>query len=117
MEIIHECHEAWRRLISGEAPAKTANYDLSMCVFYILLLTMNSFLHGIFSRNVTFPNSPGYINKTDPGYTSLPLASPRPPEPIDPSGESRLVSGRNRANRRASFQVVPYLFCSGLTSV
>jgi inorganic pyrophosphatase len=29
-EIIHECHEAWRRLISGEAPAKTTNYDLSM---------------------------------------------------------------------------------------
>ncbi len=31
-EIIHECHEAWRRLISGESPAKTASYDLSMSV-------------------------------------------------------------------------------------
>jgi len=31
-EIIHECHEAWRRLITGESPAKTANYDLSMYV-------------------------------------------------------------------------------------
>lgn len=31
-EIIHECHEAWRRLISGESPAKTSTYDLSMCV-------------------------------------------------------------------------------------
>lgn len=31
-EIIHECHEAWRRLITGESPAKTASYDLSMCV-------------------------------------------------------------------------------------
>jgi inorganic pyrophosphatase len=29
-EIIHECHEAWRRLIMGESPAKTATYDLSM---------------------------------------------------------------------------------------
>lgn len=29
-EIIHECHEAWRRLISGESPAKTPSYDLSM---------------------------------------------------------------------------------------
>lgn len=29
-EIIHECHEAWRRLISGQSPAKTASYDLSM---------------------------------------------------------------------------------------
>jgi inorganic pyrophosphatase len=29
-EIIHECHEAWRRLITGETPAQTATYDLSM---------------------------------------------------------------------------------------
>jgi inorganic pyrophosphatase len=28
--IIHECHEAWRRLITGESPAKTPNYELSM---------------------------------------------------------------------------------------
>jgi hypothetical protein len=33
-EIIHECHEAWRRLISGETPAKTSNYDLSMQVTF-----------------------------------------------------------------------------------
>jgi hypothetical protein len=33
--IIHECHEAWRRLISGESPAKTPNYELSM---YALLV-------------------------------------------------------------------------------
>lgn len=31
-EIIHECHEAWRRLITGETPARTPNYDLSMSV-------------------------------------------------------------------------------------
>jgi inorganic pyrophosphatase len=30
-EIIHECHEAWRRLAYGESPAKTPNYELSMC--------------------------------------------------------------------------------------
>lgn len=29
-EIVHECHEAWRRLISGEAPAETDSYKLSM---------------------------------------------------------------------------------------
>lgn len=34
-EIIHECHEAWRRLITGESPAKTPSYDLSMYVFNI----------------------------------------------------------------------------------
>ena len=32
MEIIHECHESWRRLITGESPAKTSSYDLSMYV-------------------------------------------------------------------------------------
>jgi hypothetical protein len=40
-EIIHECHEAWRRLITGETPAKTHSYDLSMYVpppFTFLLL-------------------------------------------------------------------------------
>ena len=31
-EIIHECHEAWRKLVSGESPAKTPSYDLSMYV-------------------------------------------------------------------------------------
>ena len=31
-EIIHECHEAWRRLAAGESPAKTPTYDLSMYV-------------------------------------------------------------------------------------
>ena len=30
VEIIHECHEAWRKLVTGEVPAKTADYDLSM---------------------------------------------------------------------------------------
>jgi hypothetical protein len=28
--IIHECNEAWRRLIYGDSPAKTPNYELSM---------------------------------------------------------------------------------------
>ena len=35
LEIIHECHEAWRRLVSGESPAKTPDYDLSMYVVNI----------------------------------------------------------------------------------
>ena len=28
--IIHECHEAWRRLIASENLAKTPNYEISM---------------------------------------------------------------------------------------
>ncbi|KAI9444887.1 inorganic pyrophosphatase [Lactarius indigo] len=45
-EIIHECHEAWRRLVSGESPAKTANYDLSI-------------------RNITVEGSPGLVRLND----------------------------------------------------
>ena len=64
-EIIHECHEAWRRLITGESPAKTPAYDLSI-------------------RNTTIPNSPGYT-KTDEG---VPPDSRKPPAPVDPSSKS-----------------------------
>lgn len=35
-EIIHECHEAWKRLVIGESPAKTPSYDLSMYALAIL---------------------------------------------------------------------------------
>ena len=38
LEIIHECHEAWRRLLSGDSPAKTPTYDLSM---YVVIITDN----------------------------------------------------------------------------
>ncbi|PFH49817.1 hypothetical protein AMATHDRAFT_146758 [Amanita thiersii Skay4041] len=65
-EIIHECHEAWRRLITGESPSKTPTYDISI-------------------RNITISNSPGFVRRDDPSYTSLPPDSRKPPAPIDPS--------------------------------
>jgi len=40
MEIIHECHEAWRRLITGESPAKTPSYDLSMYAIINIIMTI-----------------------------------------------------------------------------
>lgn len=61
-EIIHECHEAWRRLITGEAPPG----DLS-------------------TSNITISNSPGFVRRDDTLYTGLPLDSRKPPAPIDPS--------------------------------
>ncbi|KAI5897995.1 inorganic pyrophosphatase [Schizophyllum commune H4-8] len=61
-EIIHECHEAWKRLVTGEAAAK----DISI-------------------KNITISNSPGFISRDDPEYTSLPSDSRKPPAPIDPS--------------------------------
>lgn len=66
-EIIHECHEAWRRLaVTGESPAKTANYDISIA-------------------NVTVENSIGLIAPNDPTYANLPRATRDPPKPIDHS--------------------------------
>ncbi|KAF9469849.1 inorganic pyrophosphatase [Collybia nuda] len=65
-EIIHECHEAWRRLITGETPSKTPSYDLSI-------------------RNITIQNSPGFVRRDDLSYTSVPADSRKPPAPIDPS--------------------------------
>jgi inorganic pyrophosphatase len=67
-EIIHECHEAWRRLITGEVPAKTGSYDLSIT---------NTTVHG----------SPGRVSPNDPNYPNLPKATRDPPKPIDPSSE------------------------------
>ncbi|THG94198.1 hypothetical protein EW026_g7225 [Hermanssonia centrifuga] len=66
-EIIHECHEAWRKLaVTGESPAKTPSYDLSI-------------------RNTTIPNSPGHTSKNDPAYSGLPADSRKAPAPVDPS--------------------------------
>jgi len=61
-EIIHECHEAWRRLITGESPAGEKSI-----------------------ANITIKNSPGFIQRDNPKYTSLPSDSRKPPAPIEPS--------------------------------
>jgi len=65
-EIIHECHEAWRRLMGNEALANTPSYTLS---------TLNSTVQG--STRLVQPN--------DPIHKSIPPDSRLPPAPIDPS--------------------------------
>lgn len=46
MEIIHECHEAWRRLaVTGESPAKTSKYDLSMYAITFILIVITSLIY------------------------------------------------------------------------
>ncbi|KAJ7070895.1 inorganic pyrophosphatase [Mycena amicta] len=61
-EIIHECHEAWRRLITGESTSD----DIAI-------------------SNITIKNSPGFIQRDHRKYTDLPSDSRKPPAPIDPS--------------------------------
>ncbi|GBB93576.1 hypothetical protein RclHR1_00220010 [Rhizophagus clarus] len=65
-EIIHETHEAWRRLACGQIPNKTDKYDISI-------------------TNLTVEGSPGQITVNDPIFKSIPHDSRQPPAPIDPS--------------------------------
>ncbi|CAI2184857.1 6569_t:CDS:2 [Funneliformis geosporum] len=65
-EIIHETHEAWRRLITGQIPNKTDKYELNI-------------------NNLTIEGSPGLITVDDPLYQSIPSESRKQAAPIDPS--------------------------------
>lgn len=62
VEVIHECHEAWKRLMRGEADAG----DVSIA---------NSSVQG----------SKGFVHPGDVAIQSVPPANPLPPAPIDPS--------------------------------
>lgn len=62
LEVIHECHEAWHRLITGQANAGDVKIE-------------NSTVHG--SKNLVSPS--------DAVITSIPAAAPKPAAPIDPS--------------------------------
>jgi len=66
VEIIHECHEAWKKLVHGESPAKTPSYDLAI-------------------HNLTVDGSVAFTKPSDPVYKALPADSRKPPAPIDPS--------------------------------
>merc|ERR1712157_657546 len=61
-EIVHECNEAWKRLISGQADAG----DISLT---------NSSVQG----------SKGFVGANDAAVTSVPKANPQPPAPIGAS--------------------------------
>jgi len=60
-EIIHECHEAWRRLMFDKIPSEISIHNLTV--------------HG----------SRGIISNEDSNYANLPLDSRKPPAPIEPS--------------------------------
>ncbi|KAJ3089683.1 Inorganic pyrophosphatase [Quaeritorhiza haematococci] len=66
LDVITECHEAWRKLITRQVPSKTESYDISV-------------------HNVAVADSPYKISTTDALYNSLPADSRKPPNPIDPS--------------------------------
>jgi len=65
-EIIHECHEAWRRLVTQPGVARTASCTIS-------------------TANLTVPSTYGLLNPNDPNVQAIPLDSRAVPAPIDPS--------------------------------
>jgi len=66
VEIIHECHEAWKKLVSAEGASKAD-------------------AHSINTANLTVKGSKGLISTSDQAYTGLPADSRKPAAPIDPS--------------------------------
>ncbi|OWZ60906.1 inorganic pyrophosphatase [Cryptococcus neoformans] len=66
VEIIHECHEAWRKLVHGETAASTDAYNLAI-------------------TNTTVKGSKGFVSTNDAAYASIPADSRKPAAPIDPS--------------------------------
>jgi inorganic pyrophosphatase len=65
-EIVHECHEAWRRLITGEVTNKIGNTELAI-------------------NNLTVDGSPGRGRQNDQVHGAIPPDSRKPPAFIDPS--------------------------------
>ncbi|KAK4050160.1 Inorganic pyrophosphatase [Microbotryomycetes sp. JL201] len=72
-EIVHECHEAWKRLIKGETKS------------------------DIKTENLTVEGSANKVSTADAAYSSIPADSRQPPAPIDPSiNKTFFISGHVR---------------------
>ena len=72
MEVIHECEEAWKRLVSGKIPPKTEAYDCSVA-------------------NSSVVDSPYKIATDSADYKKIPAANPQPAAPVDPSSKFSLT--------------------------
>jgi inorganic pyrophosphatase len=82
MEIVHECNEAWKRLIAGSIKS-----DISLYVHHPFLLPL---VLGIGTDDVDDSNNvnvsgPGFCTTSDAAYAALPADSRAAPAPIDPS--------------------------------
>ncbi|KAI8917886.1 inorganic diphosphatase [Powellomyces hirtus] len=65
-EVIHECSEAWNRLIQREVPNPGEGYDIAV-------------------HNTSVEKSPYKITTSSAEYKAIPAASPKPAAPIDAS--------------------------------
>ena len=75
LEIILECHEAWKRLVAGQS----GSTDVKMCVISAVSILVRA-ADQIYSENATVESSPA---KTSP--PNVPKDAAKPAAPIDPS--------------------------------
>ena len=61
-EIVHECHEAWRGLLTGKVSKE-----------------------GISCANVSVEGSSDKLSTSDPQYNQIPAHAPQPAAPVDAS--------------------------------
>jgi hypothetical protein len=95
-EIIHECHEAWRRLVAGETPAKTLSYDLSMCVQFNLVTTqMRTYSKPFLALTSQFPTALAVPSPTTPSTPPSLWTQGSPPLPSIPPVSLMHACGRS----------------------
>ncbi|KAH6569517.1 hypothetical protein BASA50_000147 [Batrachochytrium salamandrivorans] len=66
LDVIHECNDAWKRLVSKATACKTDDYDIC-------------------AANANVVDSPYRTVAGDAQYAALPKSSPKPALPVDPS--------------------------------
>lgn len=98
VEIIHECHEAWRKLVHGETAANTDAYNLAMQVFSFISPSRQMLIHRD-STNTTVKGSRGFVSTNDAAYVAIPADSRKPAAPIDTSSASIFLLNTERKHK------------------
>lgn len=94
-EVIHECHEAWQRLIRGEADKGKIDVCVPLSLLHSLMSPHADPPGAIRDRstNSTLQGTPGFSASTD----SVPADSRQPAAPIDASiDKTFFISGHVR---------------------
>ncbi len=68
MEVVHECNEAWTKLITKAIPSKAEKYDIQVV-------------------NTSVTSSPYKVSEDSDAYKAIPAESRKPAAPVDPSSE------------------------------
>lgn len=68
MEVVHECNEAWTKLITKAIPSKAEKYDIQVV-------------------NTSVASSPYNVTEDSDAYKAIPAESRKPAAPVDPSSE------------------------------